>query len=102
MSADTAPRLLEGKTLIVTGAGGGVGMGIALACATHGANVVIAARRVETGDEVAAEITGRGGNALSVRCDVTVATDVTAAVDAAIGSFRWPGLPHPQCRGPGG
>ena len=67
MSADTAPRLLEGKTLIVTGAGGGVGAGIALACATHGANVVIAARRVETGDEVAAEITRRGGNALLVR-----------------------------------
>ena len=49
----------------MTGAGGGVGAGIALACATHGANVVIAARRVETGDEVAAEITRRGGNALS-------------------------------------
>jgi NAD(P)-dependent dehydrogenase (short-subunit alcohol dehydrogenase family) len=87
VSAPTSPRLLEGKTLIVTGAGGGVGMGIALACATHGANVVIAARRVETGDEVAAEITRRGGNALSVRCDVTVAADVTAAVDAATDRF---------------
>jgi 3-oxoacyl-[acyl-carrier protein] reductase len=80
-------RLLEGKTVIITGAGGGVGMGIALACGTHGANVVIAARRAETGDEVAAEIERRGGNALSMRCDVTVAEDVQATVDAAIARY---------------
>ena len=52
----TAGALLDGRTVIVTGAGGGVGRGIALACATHGARVVIAARRTETGDVVAAEI----------------------------------------------
>ncbi len=84
---DPRARLLEDKTVIVTGAGGGVGMGIALACATHGANVVIAARRLETGDAVAKEITERGGRALSVRCDVSVGADVTAAVDAACAAF---------------
>ncbi len=63
-------ELLGGKTVIVTGAGGGVGAGIALACAEHGANVVIAARRTETGDVVAKQIESRGGAALSVRCDV--------------------------------
>src|SRR3712207_5673381 len=76
--------LLEGRTVMVTGAGGGVGRGIALACATHGANVVIAARRTLTGDEVANEITARGGAALSVRCNVTGRGDVEAAVDAAV------------------
>jgi 3-oxoacyl-[acyl-carrier protein] reductase len=86
--ADPASRrLLEDRTVVVTGAGGGVGRGIALACATHGANVVIAARRLETGDAVAAEITGRGGRALSVRCDVSVRADVYAAVEAAIEHF---------------
>ena len=55
----TVAALLEGRTVIVTGAGGGVGRGIALACAEHGANVVIAARRTLTGDEVANEIVGR-------------------------------------------
>jgi NAD(P)-dependent dehydrogenase (short-subunit alcohol dehydrogenase family) len=90
-----SPRLLEGKTLIVTGAGGGVGMGIALACATHGANVVIAARRVETGDEVAAEITRRGGNALSVRCDVDAATERFGGLDCLIHNAVAPvGEPH--------
>ena len=79
--------LLDGKTVLVTGAGGGVGEGIALACATHGANVVIAARRTETGDLVAEEIERRGGRAISVRCDVTVRADVEAAVDAAVARF---------------
>ena len=79
--------LLEGRTVVVTGAGGGVGEGIALACGTHGANVVIAARRTETGDPVAAEIVRRGGQAVSVRCDVTVRADVEAAVQTAVTQF---------------
>lgn len=89
MSAPTAPtgRLLDGRTVLVTGAGGGVGKGIALACAAHGANVVIAARRSETGDPVAAEIEQRGGAAISVRCDVASRDDVDASVAAAIERF---------------
>jgi NAD(P)-dependent dehydrogenase (short-subunit alcohol dehydrogenase family) len=82
-----AAELLAGQTVIVTGAGGGVGEGIALACAEHGANVVIAARRTETGDVVAAEITRRGGSALSIRCDVGSSEDVYAAVAAAVDHF---------------
>jgi NAD(P)-dependent dehydrogenase (short-subunit alcohol dehydrogenase family) len=83
----TAVGLLQDRTVLVTGAGGGVGRGIALACATHGARVVIAARRTETGDVVAAEIAARGGEARSVRCDVTDRTDVDAAVDLAVSEF---------------
>jgi 3-oxoacyl-[acyl-carrier protein] reductase len=83
----SATALLEGRTVVVTGAGGGVGEGIALACAEHGAAVVIAARRTETGDPVAEAIRARGGRALSVRCDVSVAGDVHAAVEAAVAEF---------------
>jgi NAD(P)-dependent dehydrogenase (short-subunit alcohol dehydrogenase family) len=79
--------LLVGKTVIVTGAGGGVGEGIALACAAHGAAVVIAARRPETGEAVAAEIVSRGGTALAQRCDVTDAGDVEAVVQTACDRF---------------
>jgi NAD(P)-dependent dehydrogenase (short-subunit alcohol dehydrogenase family) len=83
----TGAGLLAGKTVVVTGAGGGVGRGIALACATHGANVVIAARRTETGDVVAREIEERGGAARSIRCDVTQRADVEVAVACAVDEF---------------
>jgi NAD(P)-dependent dehydrogenase (short-subunit alcohol dehydrogenase family) len=79
--------LLSDKTVLVTGAGGGIGRGIALACAAAGANVIVAARRLETGDEVAAEIAARGGSVLSLRCDVTVRDDVYAAVASAVDRF---------------
>jgi NAD(P)-dependent dehydrogenase (short-subunit alcohol dehydrogenase family) len=79
--------LLDEKTVVVTGAGGGIGEGIALACASAGANVVVAARRRETGDPVAAEIERRGGTALSLRCDVTVRADVEAVVDSTVARF---------------
>lgn len=79
--------LLGGRTALVTGAGQGVGRGIALALAGAGAAVVVAARRVETGEPVAEEIRSRGGRALCVRTDVIVRGDVEGAVQAAAGSF---------------
>ena len=82
-----SPGALEGRTALVTGAGGGVGRGIALAFGRAGAAVVIAARRAVTGDETAALIEDAGGRALSVQCDVTDRGAVHAAVDAAVGRF---------------
>ncbi len=49
--------------------------------------MVIAARRTETGDPVAAEIGRRGGRALSIRCDVTSRADVDAVVAATVAEF---------------
>jgi 3-oxoacyl-[acyl-carrier protein] reductase len=75
--------LLDGRTVIVTGAGGGVGRGVALACATAGAHVVVAAPR-ENGAETTAAIEAAGGSAEWVRCDVTDPGDVDASVAAAL------------------
>jgi 3-oxoacyl-[acyl-carrier protein] reductase len=75
--------LLEGRTALVTGAGGGVGEGIADALGAAGADVVLAVRRLETGDGVAARIRARGGRATAVRCDVGVRDDVEAAIECA-------------------
>jgi NAD(P)-dependent dehydrogenase (short-subunit alcohol dehydrogenase family) len=80
-------RLLDGRTAIVTGAGGGIGRGLALALAGAGANVVIAARRAETGDETRALIEAEGGSALCVRTDVAKREDVDAAVAQALAHF---------------
>jgi NAD(P)-dependent dehydrogenase (short-subunit alcohol dehydrogenase family) len=56
---------LDGKVAIVTGAGQGVGRGIALALAVEGAHVVVAGRTVAKCEAVVSEIVGRGGVALT-------------------------------------
>lgn len=80
----TGGAVLEGRVAMVTGAGQGVGRGIALALAAGGAAVVIAARRAETGEPVAAEIRERGGTALCAETDVAARADVEAAVGRAV------------------
>ena len=76
--------LLDGKVAIVTGAGQGVGEGIARALADAGAAVVIAARRAENGEPAAEQIRRRGHTASFVRCDVTDEADVDSAVAHAV------------------
>ncbi len=76
--------LLEGRVAIVTGAGQGVGEGIAAAMAQAGAIVSIAARRAETGEPAAARIRESGGRAEFVRCDVTDRADVDHVVERAV------------------
>jgi 3-oxoacyl-[acyl-carrier protein] reductase len=78
---------LDGRTAIVTGAGQGVGEGIARALAMAGANVVVAARRAETGEPVAAAIRDAGGSAVLIETDVTVDASVRATVDATVERF---------------
>jgi NAD(P)-dependent dehydrogenase (short-subunit alcohol dehydrogenase family) len=83
----TAERALDGRTAIVTGAGQGVGRGIALALAAGGANVVVAARRAVTGEPVAEEIRGRGGEAICIETDCTVRADMESCVAATVDKY---------------
>jgi NAD(P)-dependent dehydrogenase (short-subunit alcohol dehydrogenase family) len=78
---------LRGRTAIVTGAGGGVGRGVAIALAGRGAAVGLLVRRGHTGDEVAAEIAAAGGTALSVECDVADPAALEAAVAVVSGAL---------------
>ena len=74
----------ERPSVIITGASGGVGRGIALACGEAGWSVWIAARRPAEGEKVAAEVTALGGIGHFVACDVTDEPLVAAAVAAVI------------------
>jgi 3-oxoacyl-[acyl-carrier protein] reductase len=79
LSAVSDPgRVLDGQVAVVTGAGRGIGRGIATAYARAGATVVLASRTVAELDEVAAEIHGEGGRALAIPTDVMHPAQVDA------------------------
>jgi len=61
---------VDGRVAVVTGAGRGIGRGISIALAEAGANVVLAARRENTLEEVASIVEKNGGRALVVPTDV--------------------------------
>ena len=79
--------LLDGQVALVTGAGQGVGEGIARAMAAAGAAVVVATRREETGEPVAASIRSAGRQASFARCDVTSRADIDDAVAQAMSEY---------------
>ncbi|MBE9501206.1 MAG: SDR family oxidoreductase [Dehalococcoidia bacterium] len=85
---------LEGKVAIVTGASRGIGKAIALALATEGADVVIAARTEEekgplpgTIHKTADEIRALGRRALAIKTDIAKEEEVEAMVRRTIDEF---------------
>ena len=80
-------RRFEGKNVIVTGAGQGIGRSIAERFAAEGAEVLLVGRRREPLDNAAEEIAAAGGRALAYPADVGDPDQVRAAVAAAMA--RW-------------
>lgn len=76
-----------GSVCVVTGASAGIGEATAWSLARAGARVVLAARRVDRLDRLAAEIARRGGEAVPVRCDVTSLDDLEALRDRTVDRF---------------
>ncbi|RDK07096.1 2-hydroxycyclohexanecarboxyl-CoA dehydrogenase [Cupriavidus lacunae] len=72
----------EGKTVIVTGGGGGIGGATCLRFARAGAAVGVLDLNPEAAERVAGQIRESGGRALAIRCDITDRASVDAAVAA--------------------
>ena len=78
---------LNGKVVVVTGAGRGIGREISLNCARQGGSMVLAARSVEALQEVANLIEADGGEALVVETDVSDPDAVAALANQVLS--RW-------------
>lgn len=75
------------KTAIITGAGQGVGQGIALALAKHGVNLVLAGRTLTKLNETAEQIEALGVRSCAVACNVKDEADLRQLVDQAVSTF---------------
>jgi NAD(P)-dependent dehydrogenase (short-subunit alcohol dehydrogenase family) len=78
---------LAGKVALVTGSGRGLGRACARIFARVGAKVVVADMDPETGAETARLIREAGGEAMSVRVDISKSTDVQTMVQTAIDTY---------------
>jgi 3-oxoacyl-[acyl-carrier protein] reductase len=75
---------LKDKSIIVTGAGSGIGEGIAKRLAQEGAQIIVNDVQPQGGERVAAEIIASGGRAAFVEADVTSSAEMKRLIDSAL------------------
>lgn len=78
---------LRGKAALITGAGQGIGQGIALALASEGVDLLLAGRTLQKVEETARLAASRGVRAIPAACDVKSSADLAGAVDSAVAEF---------------
>jgi NAD(P)-dependent dehydrogenase (short-subunit alcohol dehydrogenase family) len=81
------PDYFAGKTIVITGAGSGIGRATALIFAREGANVVCADINEKGARETADAVTGKGGQALALEVDVTERGAVREMAVRALAAF---------------
>jgi len=86
--------MYSNKTAFITGASRGIGKAIALKLASHGANIIIAAKSVEENPKLggtifsaAEEIEAAGGKALAIQCDIRNEEQIQDAIAKGVEAF---------------
>jgi citronellol/citronellal dehydrogenase len=87
MSTVLGPDANQGKVVLVTGGGTGIGRATARAFAASGARIAICGRRAEPLEAVCSELEADGAECLAVPCDVREPEQTRALVDATLERF---------------
>jgi len=79
--------MLNDKSVVITGAGSGIGRAAALAAAGQGARLMLADVDIGSAEETVEMIRAKGGEARAVKCDVSSSQEVAAMVEAAVATY---------------
>src|SRR5215211_3058917 len=88
LTADFMANTLQGKVVLITGASSGFGEEAARLFAKEGCKVVLAARRLEKLQQLAAEIQNEGGEAIAIPVDVNVSAEIDVMVQTALDLYE--------------
>ena len=84
---DSTKRTLDGKVAIITGAGSGIGRGIAIRMAQAGASIVLAGRRPEPLEQTLDQLAALGSDGIAVPTDISNRIDVDNLIKTAIAEY---------------
>ncbi len=79
--------MLDGKVVVISGVGPGLGTTLARRCALEGADLVLAARSADRLDDVAKQVVDLGRKAVAVPTDITDDDQVSNLVDASLEAY---------------
>lgn len=80
-------KALDGKTILITGGGSGIGRAAAVLFAKYGAQLIIANRRTENGEETVDIIQKAGGEAFFIKTDISQKSQVEELITTIVQKF---------------